>query len=53
MRTKQKAYFFSKTKANLTAAKQAEAKVDKWLQHETKVQPLPTTQDTSQLKIPY
>lgn len=53
MRTKQKAYFNDKTKANLIAAKQAETKVDKWLQHETKVEPLPTTQDVSQMKIPY
>ena len=53
MRTKQKQYFLEKTKATLIAAKQAESKVDKWLQHETKVQPLPTAADVSQLEIPY
>ena len=53
MRTKQKTYFLDKTKANLIAAKQAEAKLDKWLQHETKIEPLPTAADVSQMKIPY
>lgn len=53
MRTKQKAYFNDKTRSNLIAAKQAESKVDKWLTTATKVEPLPTSADVSQLEIPY